>query len=225
MRRCVFASVLPFALSGCSVWFFSGENGVDRSHPVVLVETTGGVELGAATEFGVLTLGRTATTGPCRVHYFLGPTPVIEDGEMTATGSLFVRADIDLKTMAVRALDHDPGADQELFVMWTPDGTTTRSVPVRRAHDDAIDGDALLDPGVALPVGATVLHRHRESGLLFAGLVAGTAEVECNGGVRRYYVYAGVDRVRELLAVPQLHPRDQVPRYRTDDITVLKPAK
>ncbi len=225
MRRRVLASVLPFAFCGCSVWFFSGENAVDRSHPVVLVETTGGVELGAATEFGVLTLGRTATTGPCRVHYFLGPTPVMEDGELAPTGSLFARADIDLKTMAVRAMDHDPDQTEDLVVMWTPDGTTTRSVNVQRARDDVIDGDALIDPGVALPIGATLLHRHRDSGVLFAGLVAGIAEVECGGSIRRYYVYAGVDRVRELLAVPQLHPRDQVPRYRTDDITVLKPAK
>ena len=42
-----------FLLSGCSVWVFSGESWIDRTRPAVLVETTGGVELGAATEFGV----------------------------------------------------------------------------------------------------------------------------------------------------------------------------
>ena len=71
-------------LPSCGVWFFSGEHWIDRSHPVALLETTGGIELAATTEFGVLSLGRSATEGPCRVHYFLGPTPLIESGELRA---------------------------------------------------------------------------------------------------------------------------------------------
>src|SRR5262245_19763098 len=104
MRRVWAIAFLP-CLSSCAVWFFSGESWLDRSRPVCLVETTGGIELGATTEFGVLTLGRSATSGPCRVHYFTGPTPLIETGELVATGSVFTRAEIDLKTQHVRALD------------------------------------------------------------------------------------------------------------------------
>ncbi|MFO0275767.1 MAG: hypothetical protein ACK533_00665, partial [Planctomycetota bacterium] len=84
--------VLAPLLSGCATWFFSGEDRIDRSRPVALVETTGGVEYGATTEFGVLPLGRTATSGPCRVHYFLGPTRVIESGTLDAAGGMHVAA-------------------------------------------------------------------------------------------------------------------------------------
>lgn len=211
-------------LSGCSVWFFSGETAYDWSRPVVLVETTGGVEFGATTEFGILTLGRTAQTGPCRVHYFLGPTPLIEDGELLPTGSVFTRADIDLKTMAVRGLDHAPDPRDELLVLWTPDGTTTQSVPVRLARVPGVEGDVLEHPGRDLPPGAAVLLPTHEDGLLFVGLIAGKATLSGGDVDGTYYVFAGVDRIREMLAVPQ-GETDMVPKYRTDGISVLKPRE
>lgn len=228
MRWCAFLAVVAMVtmvLSGCSVWFFSGEHWIDQSRPVALVETTGGVEFGATTEFGVLTLGRTAKAGPCRVHYFLGPTPIIEDGELDAAGGLFTRADIDLKTMSLRVLDQAPTRDDQLWAMWTPDGTSVRTVRVHLAGEPGVDGDALTDPGSVLPVGAAVLRADRDAGLQFAGLIAGLAEVQDGSGSRRYYVFAGVDRIREMLAVPEVHPRDSAPKYRTDDISVMKPVK
>jgi hypothetical protein len=224
MCRRVLAVLLPLPLASCSVWFFSGESWIDRSQPVALVETTGGVELGATTEFGVLTLGRTATAGPCRVHYFLGPTPVIEDGELAATASLFTVAEIDLKTMALRAMDRSPSAADELLAMWTPDGTRTERVAVQLARDPGVTGDVLRHPGRELPVGAAVF-ADSDEGLLFVGLVAGKAEVTEQDAARHYFVFAGVDRIREMLATPIPYPTDLVPKYRTDDISVMKPAK
>src|SRR5262245_34707430 len=101
MRSAWAVALLP-CLSGCSEWFFSGESWIDRTRPVALVETTGGIELGATTELGVLTLGRSATDGPCRVRYFLGPTPMVETGTLAAASDTFTRAEIDLKTQLVR---------------------------------------------------------------------------------------------------------------------------
>ncbi|MFN9706388.1 MAG: 6-hydroxymethylpterin diphosphokinase MptE-like protein, partial [Planctomycetota bacterium] len=135
--------VLAPLLSGCATWFFSGEDRIDRSRPVALVETTGGVEYGATTEFGVLTLGRTETSGPCRVHYFLGPTPVIESGTLDPAGGVFTRATIDLKTQAARANDRPLRPEDELRVMWTPDGQRERSVRVARARAHGVGGEGL----------------------------------------------------------------------------------
>jgi hypothetical protein len=222
MRRA--ATLVLLLLPGCSTWFFSGRQWIDRSRPVALVETTGGVEYGATTELGVLTLGRTATSGPCRVHYFLGPTPLIESGEIIATKSAFTRAEIDLKTQALRALDRPLRPTDELIVMWTPDGVTTKGQAVELASGAGIEGDLLRDPGQDLPAGATLLCRG-EDGPLFAGLIAGRASVTGGQDDGRYYVFAGVDRVRELLAVPTRHPVDVEIRYRTDDIPVVKPVK
>ena len=218
------AVLLLLPLSSCSVWFFSGESWVDRSQPVALVETVGGVELGATTEFGVLLLGRTATEGPCRVHYFLGPTPMIEDGELSSTGSMFTVAEIDLKTMSLRVLDRCPNSEDPLIVMWTPDGTHTEQLSVQLAAEPGIKGDVLQHPGSEVPIGAAVF-AETDEGLLFVGLVAGKAEVADQGAVRQYFVFAGVDRLREMLAIPTPHPTDFVPKYRTDDISVMKPLK
>lgn len=225
MRRLSCAVLLLPLLQGCTGWFFAGEHWVDRTRPAVLVETIGGVEFGAATEFGVLLLGRTATEGPCRVHYFLGPTPMVDDGTLVATGnSCFqARAEIDLKTQLVRTMDHSPTPDDALHVMWTPDGTTTQTVDVQLAQDPAIDGDVLEHPGQELPPGACVLRTDVDGTVQFVGLIAGKATVE--GTSRRYYVFAGVDRIRELLAVPSPHPQDFAPKYRPDDIMVMKPVK
>jgi hypothetical protein len=155
MRRCLIAPLAALPLASCSVWFFSGESWVDQSHPVALIETTGGIELGATTEFGVLTLGRTASSGPCRVHYFLGPTPMIEDGELHQAPP-FTIAEIDLKTMHLRALDRTPRPDDDLLAMWTPDGTRVERVAVSLADDPGVHGDVLVHPGTELPIGATV---------------------------------------------------------------------
>ena len=211
-------------LPGCASWFFSGEEWVDRSRPVVLLETTGGVEFGAATEFGILSLGNTATEGACRVRYFLGPTPLVESGELGRVSGSFVRARIDLKTQMARALDRSPRAEDELWVMWTPDGERVERVRVDLATGDGLAGDLLLDPGVELPGGATLLCRGPKQESLFVGLIAGTAEVDLGPTSGRYYVFAGVDRVREMLAIPTDYPVDMVPKFRPDGITVLEPA-
>jgi len=228
MRCKVAAPVLALTallvLPGCAAWFFSGEHWIDRSQPVVLLETTGGVELGAATEFGVLSLGSTATDGPCRVHYFLGPTPVIESGALRRVSERFVHAEIDLKTQMARALDRSPEADDELWVMWTPDGKQVEQVRVDLASGKGLAGDVLRDPGVELPGGATLLCRGPKGEAMFAGLIAGIATVDAGPAAGRYYVFAGVDRVRELLAIPHKFPVDLAPKYRNDDISVMKPV-
>lgn len=222
MQRALLVAAVPL-LSGCGTWFFSGTQWVDHSHPVALVETTGGIECGATTEFGVLTLGRSAASGPCRVHYFLGPTPIVESGELEPAGSLWTRARIDLRTQHLRALDRAPNASDRLIVMWTLDGRTTQRTAVQLAEGDDVRGDVLRDPGVALPAGATVLcEKDDDDGWLFAGLIAGAAVREDTG--ERFYVYAGVDRIRELLAMPTTHPQDTQPKYRPDDITVQQPV-
>ena len=84
------------ATAGCSGWFFSGPDYPDRSRPLARIETQGGIEYGATTEFGVLFLGRTATEGPCRVRMFLGEQLIVDDGKIEPFGAGIWRASIDL---------------------------------------------------------------------------------------------------------------------------------
>jgi len=215
--------LLPL-LPACSAWWFSSAPVMDRTRPAVLVETTGGIESGCATELGVLTLGRTANSGPCRVHFFLGTTPMVETGVLEPTDSAFAIADIDLKTPAIRIFDRHPREARQLLAMWTSDGERVTTVAVELATGGDIAGDLLLPPSTPLPAGAAILNRVDSSTLEFVGLVTGKATLEHAGHRREFYVFAGRDRLRELLAMPTEHPRELLPKFRTDDITVQKPA-
>ena len=60
---------------------------------------------------------------------------------------------------------------------------------------------------------------------MLACIAAVAASVDAGPAAGRYYVFAGVDRVRELLAVPHDFPVDMVPKYRNDGISVMKPVR
>lgn len=223
MRSRVLTAAALGALASCTAGLFSSEPRIDRSQPVALIETQGGIELGAATEFGVLTLGRTATDGPCRVHYFLGSTPLIEDGTLLRASAVFTFADIELKTQRARCLDRDPTANDELLAMWLTDTKSVQTAAVTLAADPAVKGDA-LSADAELPAGAA-LFAQTDAGLRFFGLVAGKAELTQSGQTRAFYVFAGMDRVRELLATPQEYPPRTAPKFRYDGIVVDRPLK
>ena len=82
----------------------------------------------------------------------------------------------------------------------------------------------LNDPGQDLPAGASLFVRERND-LRFVGLVAGKASFDCAPGAGSFYVYAGVNRIREMLAVPEVYPTEYETKFRLDDITVRKPIQ
>ena len=213
---------LTALLSGCAYSFFSAPNPLpDKSRPVARIETRGGVEFGATTEYGVLFLGRTATEGPCRVHYFLGPTPVIEDGTIVSSGSVYSRAEIDLKNQSIPVLERELEPDDTLVAMYMA-GPDVRTVSVSLAQDPDVDGDILAWPGQALPAGTAILLATADDGYRFVGLVSGEAELRVGDDSRRFVVFAGTNQLRDMLLVPERYPTEETIRHRADDITVIK---
>lgn len=208
-------------LASCAQWFFSGRPEPSRMRPVALVETTGGVEFGATTEFGILTLGRTAATGPCRVHLFLGENPIIEDGAISAATPTFCRADIVLATQSIRILDRPLQDGDELVAMYTPDGSSLVEVPVARAAGMGATGDLVDADGTELPAGAAILLEGNE-GYRFVGLVTARAELTQEGSTRTFHAYAGLDRLRELAAVPVPHPVNTTWDHRPDGVLIKR---
>lgn len=220
----LFALGLLVSTTGCSKWFFSRIEYPDRTRPVARIETRTGVEYGATTVEGILFLGRTAQNGPCRVNYYLGhePTPLVEAGEIRYLGSVFYVADMDLKTEAVDLLPRNPTPEDDLVAMVYA-GFEAAEVPVQLARDGVAEGDVLAWPGVRLPAGAAIFARsEKDQSLLLVGLVSGMATIEGEGPPTRYVTFAGTDRLRELLAVPRLHPAGETIEYRPDDINVIK---
>ena len=210
---------LCFASSSCVSWFFAGSASRDRSIPVVRLDTTGGIEYAATTEYGILTLGRTAKSGPCRVHYRLGPTPLVEDGWIEPAGGVFYQARMDLSGQTVRALGRELTERDPLVAMYL-EGDYPVQVSVELARDAQVEGNVLSWPGRSLPAGAALLvpQDNDEHPWKFVGLIAGEAQIDRN----RYLVFTGLQDLRRMLLEPEQFPLQTEIVHRRDDITLRR---
>lgn len=204
------------ALTGCSQWLFSGVQRLSNDRPVMRIETRGGSELGVGTDEGILFLGRTAQAGPCRIHYWLGPTPLVEDGVILPWGGVFYAATMDLRFQHVSFLGRELTADDDLVALLT-DGRNFEEIDLQRASGPGIGGDVVAWPGRDLPAGTGVFAR-TEEGLRVVGMIAGRIEV----GGERYLVHTGTGALREALltAKPYREPRRIV--HRPDGLSIDK---
>jgi len=205
---------LIVCLAGCTQWLFSGVHYPADDRPVVRIETRGGTELGVGTDAGILFLGRTAQAGPCRIHYWLGPTPLVEDGVVEPYGGVFFKATMDLHHQQVPFLDRELAADEPLLALLT-DGRSFEEVPLERARGPVVDGDVVAWPGRDLPAGTGVFVRD-ERGLHVVGMIAGRLEL----GDERYLVHTGISAWREALLTAKPRRPERHVVHRPDDITV-----
>lgn len=213
------------ALTGCSARLFQTQSNPlpSKRTPLVRIETRTGVEYGAATDHGILFLGRTAQKGPCRVHYYLGDQMFVEDGMIRHRGSVLYEAEIDLKHQRIPLLDRDVLFEDELLAL-TLEGYDTVEHPVHLVRELGIDGDVVTAPGAAIPAGTPlVIRRGPDDDFVLAGLIAGAATLEVAADTEsRVLVFAGPARFREMLLVPEPDPKPRRAKHRPDGITVVK---
>jgi hypothetical protein len=208
-------------LCGCTAHLFSGVPVPDRSRPVVRIETRGGVEYGAATELGVLFLGRTAQAGPCRVHYYLGPDRNVDDGEVIKAGGVYYHADVDLDQQWVPIVTRELRDDDELFAMRFEDESEKRIAVQRVLGRQDVQGDLLIPPTEELPVGTALFldasELENDDRIRFVGLIAGRATLDKpDGSSESFLMFTGIGRLRDLLATPYRSPAPTRIRYRAD---------
>lgn len=222
MPRYLLACLLGSVLCSCASHLFSRAMvPPDRTRPVVRIETRDGMEYGAATSEGILFLNQRGSSGPCRVHYFLGHRLMVESGEIVPFAGVYHEASIDLKHQWAPVLTRDLRPDDDLYVILMEDGDVER-LPVQLVNEDGVEGDALRWPGRELPAGAGVWVKRDAETYLFAGLVSALAELESGDRVDRYYLFTGPARLREALAHPRRMFRPLRVKHRPDDITVVK---
>jgi hypothetical protein len=219
------AVTLAVLAGGCTANLLSGIPFPDRSRPVAMIETRGGVEFGATTDHGILFLGRTAQEGPCRVHFFVGQDVHVEDGTIEAAGGGFHRAVIDVQHQAVPLLARSLGPHDELMAL-TFDGSSVGEVAVRRATEEGIEGDLLVPPAERLAAGTGLFVRADPDdpipGWRLAGLVAGEARLETGARTARYIVFSGPDRLRELQLVPMPYQDPPEIVFRPDGVSTVR---
>ena len=223
MRRSLVAMIavpLLLASGACTGWLFSGVQYPSQERPVVRIETQKGVELGAATTDGILFLGRTAQSGPCRVLYYLGPTPLEESGVIRPAGGVYFRAEIQLKHQSAPLLAREPTPEDPLVAMVFA-GREVLTLPLRLWRGDGVAGSLLEWPGRPLPAGTPVF-TPIDGRYHLVGLVAGKATIDSGGQQRELLVYAGMDRLREMLHAPTVYPPPKEVIFRPDDIWTIE---
>ena len=228
--RIVFAALVTLLLpalllNSCSAHLFSSVYFPDKTRPVALIEVRGQpAKLGATTSEGIVFLNDQNATGPCRVHYFLGPDLVVDDGEIAKLGGVYYVADIGLKTQAVPVMTRELTKDDEIVAI-VLDGNDVVTIPLQLANDGYVEGYALAWPGRELPEGTGIfrVRTGRNAGdLQFVGLARGLATLTVDGTKRRYIGFTGPARMREALATPKPMFRPRRVEYRPDGITIIK---
>jgi hypothetical protein len=189
--------------------------------PVVRIQTTGGFEHGVSTQIGVLFLGRTASEGPAKLQYWLGPTPMIETGQVEAIGGSIhrIRPEVPIPSVPVTLEPVRP--DEELVLMGIQDQIPWR-LPVQLAQDEVVRGTVLRYPaGLRLgpdSVGLGVF-RETDAGFALVGLVKGVAQKSDD---TRFLLFAGIGELRDAFARSGRAVEQLEVEYRADGKRILR---
>ncbi|PIE23772.1 MAG: hypothetical protein CSA62_06610 [Planctomycetota bacterium] len=210
------ALALSLGLSSCHI-----DRIESADIPLVRIQTTGGFEQGVSTDFGVLFLGRTAQKGPAKLLYWLGPSPLIEAGEIEVVGGPVHRIRTDVPIPSV-PISFEPVAPEEQLVLMGMEGQLPWRLDVQLAKDEIVRGTALHYPaGLQLrpdSVGLGIF-RETEAGLALVGLVKAAAELD-NG--KRFLLFAGLSEMREAFAKARRAMPVREVEYRADGKRILR---
>ncbi len=176
------------------------------SDPTLLVETSGGRELGVATDYGIVFLGRTARAGPARITAWFGDGPSLEKTVIEPIGPELCTAATPIRLPDVTMDFRDPEVGETLHV-YGRDARGPWNAPVVVESDPRVLGlittipDQLrnapdqIGAGVYVyPVGGD------ERTKKLVGLVAGTIRLRTANGEREFLAIVGPQDLWRLVA-------------------------
>jgi hypothetical protein len=194
--------LFPGALAGCT--------GVRTlSDPIVVVQTSGGTELGASTDYGVAFLGRTAQSGRVHITAWFGDGPQTELSVIDPVGAGLFTAETEIRLPEAPMNFHELREGDSVLVVGRRKGELwQRTVKVK--SDPRVDG--ILLPALGQieknpdQVGASVfvLPDGDEKKKELVGLVSGILTLTNGTDTRRYTTVIGVKDLWRLVA----HRRD-----------------
>ena len=192
--------------------------------PVLGIRTTGGSELGVATDDGIIFLGRSAHEGPAKVTYWIKEAPIVEAGTIRPFGGSLHSIELDVPIPSV-PIDFEQIQPGEALIMMGVDGLRRWRVPVRAVQSERIQGSAVTAPtAVKLSpqhVGAGVF-REAKGSLRLVGLVKAVA-VASSG--ERWLLLAGPTELRRALLAPRAAVPRLEARYRADGTRTMSERK
>ena len=192
--------------------------------PTVLITTTEGVEQGVLTTEGVLFLGRTSQEGPAKVLYYLGPSPLIEAGEIQPMGGPFMEVDLEVNVPWV-PISFEAIRSGERLKLFVIEKGHPKSYDVLASTNKAFEGTLVTWPAGFEPSSDTVgcgVYRETPKGLTLVGLVKATAVLERGASTDRYLILAGLPEFRLALLQPTPAVEKEKIYYRADGLRAIK---
>ncbi len=192
------------------------------SDPTVTVHTRGGEELGVATDYGLVFLGRTARAGPIQITAWYGDGPNIEKSIIEPVGPVLCTADTPLRLPDVRLDFRQPRAGDVLWV-YGRDALGGWKAEVKVADDPRVLGLVTDVParlaGADDQVGAGVYSypvAGDERSKRLVGLVAGRIRLRTTAGEREYLAIVGPEELWRIVTHRKDAGARRRPVYRED---------
>ena len=190
-------AALPVLLAGCTGFRTLAD-------PTVVIETSGGKELGVSTDYGIAFLGRTAQAGRIDVTAWFGDGPQTESTAIEPVGGGIFTAETEIRMPEafMNFVEPKPG-DEVLVIGRHGSRIWKRTVAVKQhARVDGVLLPALREvEGAPDQIGAGVfVMKVGDPNPELVGLVSGVLELAEEGRTERYLTVVGMRDLWRLVA-------------------------
>jgi hypothetical protein len=173
--------------------------------PTLVIETSGGRELGVSTDYGLVFLGRTAQKDKALVTAWFGDGPQVESATIEPVGAGLFTAETEIRLPQVLMSFSDPKPGTEVLVIGRNRHGLWQSAAEVRA-DPRVLGilitipSELRDDPTQVGAGVYVVPDGDEDHKLLLGLVSGVLTIPTEGGERSYACVIGPQDLWRLVA-------------------------
>ncbi len=209
------AALLALALCACS-----GTR--SAQNPTLRVLTDRGSELGVATNYGPVFLGRTASAGYVQIEAVYGDGPSIESTVVEPVGNGLFTAETEIRLPAVPIKFRSPRPGERVILKGRDANGKDWEKEVTVRSDERVYGILLDIPDRMRDrpdqVGAGIYQRDpADKNILYlVGLVSGRVSISGSGNVKSYLAVAGPETLWRLVTHRRDHNRRRPWIYRED---------
>ncbi|MCH2107521.1 MAG: hypothetical protein MK291_12870 [Planctomycetes bacterium] len=189
--------------------------------PTLLIQTEGGRELGVSTEYGVVFLGHTSSSGDVNMTVWFGDGPSIEKSAIEPLGGDLFTAETEIRLPSVPLSFDDPTPGDVLTIIGR-EGGSVWSEDVLVLEDPRVYGLLLAVPekmrGRNDQIGAGVytIPDGDLSKMHLVGIAAGVITLSTAEGEREYLAAYGPQQLWRLVTHRRDHNRRKPWIYRED---------
>ncbi len=189
--------------------------------PIVVIQTSGGTELGVSTDYGVVFLGSTAPSGSIELTSWYGDGPSIEASVIEPIGGGLFTAETEIRLPTVPLTFVAPKPGDELLVSGRR-GSSRWEETLKVRSDPRVLGILLAIPGELrnhpdqVGAGVFVIPAGEPNLKKLVGLVSGILRLETDEGPREFLTVVGPEDLWRLVTHRRDHLRRKPWVYRED---------